>query len=85
MQPNDEVVANLERNRLLLIRNTVRPDDFRVVRYLIRVILPVLFRASLHSLSRVVWQLMRGCRYLVAGLRAAGFTGGWLSSSGLRV
>ncbi len=29
--------------------------------------------------SGLVWQLMRGCRYLVAGLRAAGFTGGWLS------
>ncbi len=32
--------------------------------------------------SGLVWQLMRGCRYLVAGLRAAGFTGGWLSSDG---
>ncbi len=29
--------------------------------------------------SGLVWQLMRGCQYLVAGLRAAGFTGGWLS------
>ena len=29
--------------------------------------------------SGLVWQSMRGCRYLVAGLRAAGFTGGWLS------
>lgn len=29
--------------------------------------------------SGLVWQLMRGCPYLVAGLRAAGFTGGWLS------
>ncbi len=34
--------------------------------------------------SGLVWQLMRGCRYLVAGLRAAGFTGGWLSYDGLR-
>jgi hypothetical protein len=34
--------------------------------------------------SGLVWQLMRGCRYLVAGLRAAGFTGGWLSHDGLR-
>jgi hypothetical protein len=28
--------------------------------------------------SGLVWQLMRECRYLVAGLRAAGFAGGWL-------
>jgi hypothetical protein len=34
--------------------------------------------------SGLVWQLMRGCRYVVAGLRAAGFTGGWLSSDGQR-
>jgi hypothetical protein len=33
--------------------------------------------------SGLVWQLARGCRYLVAGLRAAGFTGGWLSNEGL--
>lgn len=25
-----------------------------------------------------LWQLMRGCPYVVAGLRRAGFTGGWL-------
>jgi hypothetical protein len=30
--------------------------------------------------SGLVWQLMRGCPYVVAGLRAAGFTGGWLTS-----
>jgi len=29
--------------------------------------------------SGLVWQLMRACRYLAAGLRVAGFTGGWLS------
>jgi hypothetical protein len=28
--------------------------------------------------SGLVWQLMRECPYVVAGLRAAGFTGGWL-------
>jgi hypothetical protein len=28
--------------------------------------------------SGLVWQLMRECRHLTAGLRAAGFTGGWL-------
>ena len=32
----------------------------------------------------VVWQLMHGCRYLVAELRAAGFTGGSLSADGRR-
>ncbi len=29
--------------------------------------------------SGLVWQLLRGCRYLLAGLRTAGFTGGWLA------
>jgi hypothetical protein len=29
--------------------------------------------------SGLVWQLLRGSRYVVAGLRAAGFAGGWLS------
>ena len=28
--------------------------------------------------SGLVWQLMRECRHLTAGLRAAGFAGGWL-------
>lgn len=32
--------------------------------------------------SGLVWRLMRGCRYVVDGLRAAGFTGGWLSRDG---
>lgn len=32
--------------------------------------------------SGLVWQLMRGCPYIVAGLQAAGFTGGWLSGDG---
>ncbi|HXF23071.1 MAG TPA: glucoamylase family protein, partial [Gemmatimonadaceae bacterium] len=27
----------------------------------------------------LIWQLMRGCPYIVAGLRRAGFRGGWLS------
>ncbi len=31
-------------------------------------------------LSGLVWQLMRSCRPIVAGLRAAGFTGGWLAT-----
>ncbi|WP_210212301.1 glucoamylase family protein [Mesorhizobium sp. M4B.F.Ca.ET.049.02.1.2] len=29
-------------------------------------------------LSDQVWRLMRGCQYIVTGLRRAGFTGGWL-------
>jgi hypothetical protein len=29
--------------------------------------------------SELIWQLMRKCSYLVAGLRAAGFSGGWLA------
>lgn len=29
--------------------------------------------------SGMVWQLMRGCRYIVDGLRRAGFEGGWLN------
>jgi hypothetical protein len=28
--------------------------------------------------SAMIWHLMRNCSYLVAGLRAAGFSGGWL-------
>jgi hypothetical protein len=31
--------------------------------------------------SGLVWQLLRRSRYVVAGLRAAGFTGGWLSDA----
>ncbi len=29
--------------------------------------------------SGLVWRLTRGCRPIIAGLRAAGFTGGWLA------
>ena len=29
--------------------------------------------------SGLVWQLLRGCGSVVAGLRAAGFTGGWMA------
>lgn len=28
--------------------------------------------------SQLIWRLMQGCRYIAAGLRRAGFTGGWL-------
>jgi hypothetical protein len=28
--------------------------------------------------SQLIWRLMRRCPYIVAGLRGAGFTGGWL-------
>jgi hypothetical protein len=31
--------------------------------------------------SGLVWELLRRCRYVEAGLRAAGFTGGWLSDA----
>jgi hypothetical protein len=31
--------------------------------------------------SGLVWQLLRGCPYVAAGLRAAGFAGGWLARS----
>jgi hypothetical protein len=28
--------------------------------------------------SQLPWRLMRKCEYLIAGLRRASFTGGWL-------
>jgi hypothetical protein len=28
--------------------------------------------------TQLVWKLMRGCPYVVEGLRRAGFSGGWL-------
>lgn len=31
--------------------------------------------------SGLLWRLMRGCPYLVHGLRRAGFTGGWLEAA----
>jgi len=30
--------------------------------------------------SGLIWRMMRGCRYIVDGLRRAGFSGGWLGS-----
>jgi hypothetical protein len=30
--------------------------------------------------SGLPWQLMRGCRYIIDGLRRAGFSGGWLDT-----
>jgi hypothetical protein len=35
--------------------------------------------------SELLWQLMRSCRYLIHGLRRAGFSGGWLGKQGDRV
>jgi len=32
--------------------------------------------------SGMLWRLMRDCSYLQAGLRRAGFTGGWLAEDG---
>jgi len=34
--------------------------------------------------SGLVWRLMRQCPYLVAGLRAGGFRGGWLDGAAVR-
>ncbi len=28
--------------------------------------------------TELIWRLMRNCRYLVTGLKRAGFRGGWL-------
>ena len=38
---------------------------------------PIILMIENHR-SGLVWQLMRRCPYIVAGLRRAGFTGGWL-------
>jgi hypothetical protein len=40
---------------------------------------PIVVMIENHQ-SGMVWQLLRNCPYVAAGLRAAGFTGGWLSS-----
>ena len=42
---------------------------------------PIVLMIENHR-SDFVWQLMRTCPYLVAGLRRAGFTGGWLDRRG---
>jgi hypothetical protein len=39
---------------------------------------PVILMIENHA-SEMIWRLMRNCPYIVAGLRRAGFTGGWLS------
>ena len=38
---------------------------------------PILLMVENHR-SGMLWELMRGCRYVVDGLRRAGFAGGWL-------
>jgi hypothetical protein len=38
---------------------------------------PIVLMIENHR-SGLLWQLMRGCPYIVAGLRRAGFSGGWL-------
>ena len=40
---------------------------------------PVVLMIENHR-SELVWQLMRECPYIVNGLRAAGFDGGWLDA-----
>ncbi len=42
---------------------------------------PIVLMVENHR-SGMVWELMRGCRYLVDGLCRAGFEGGWLNSDG---
>jgi hypothetical protein len=32
--------------------------------------------------TNLIWNLLRECSYVVAGLRRAGFFGGWLGTSG---
>ena len=39
---------------------------------------PIVLMIENHR-SGMPWQLMRGCRWIVAGLRRAGFEGGWLN------
>ena len=40
---------------------------------------PVVLMIENHR-SELVWRLMKSCPYIVDGLRAAGFTGGWLAA-----
>jgi len=42
---------------------------------------PIVLMIENHR-SAMVWELMRGCRYVADGLRRAGFEGGWLDSAG---
>ncbi len=39
---------------------------------------PIVLMIENH-ISGLLWRLMRGCPYIVAGLRRGGFSGGWLS------
>jgi len=41
---------------------------------------PVVLMIENHE-TGLIWRLMRGCPYIVTGLRRAGFTGGWLDSA----
>ena len=41
---------------------------------------PVILMIENHR-SGLIWRLMRNCRYVAAGLRRAGFRGGWLSEA----
>ena len=38
---------------------------------------PIVLMIENHR-TGLLWKLMRGCPYIVRGLRRAGFTGGWL-------
>jgi hypothetical protein len=41
---------------------------------------PIVLMTENHR-SGMLWELMRGCRYIVDGLRRAGFEGGWLGTA----
>ena len=41
---------------------------------------PIVLMIENHR-SELVWRLLRGCPYIVAGLRRAGFSGGWLGEA----
>ncbi|MEB0113112.1 glucoamylase family protein [Variovorax sp. RTB1] len=44
---------------------------------------PIVLMIENHR-SGFLWQLMRACPYIVAGLRRAGFTSGWLPTRSQR-
>ena len=41
---------------------------------------PIVLMIENH-LSGLIWKLMRGCPYIIQGLRRADFKGGWLSAN----
>ena len=45
---------------------------------------PIVLMVENHR-SGMPWQLMRGCRWMIDGLRRAGFSGGWLGGGQVNV